>query len=86
MNSEKTNSWDVLNKVKTPLSGMLKCLYEIRFTCNKELTDKQKESGFACLNMIAEGDENDKEARAWCYEQLGLIYAGRSNFIQLVKS
>lgn len=83
MINQKENSWFVLDKVNNPFAGMLKCLYEIRFTCKKELTDKEKDSAFRCLNIIAEDENNDKEARAWCYNQLGLIYSGMSNFIRV---
>ena len=78
---EKKYEWDVLNKVGNAFAGMLKCLYAIKFICKKELTDLEKEQAFKCLNIIAEDEKNDKDARCFCYNQLGLILSGNSNFI-----
>ena len=83
MNNQTENSWEILSKVSNPFAGMLKCLYEIKFTCKKELTDEQKDLAFRCLNIIAEDEKNDKETRSWCYNQLGLIHSGMSNLIRV---
>lgn len=80
---QNKNDWNVLDKVKNPFAGMLQCLYEIKFKCKNELTDDQKDSAFRCLNVIAEDESNDKETRAWCYNQLALIHSGMSKFIKL---
>lgn len=81
MNNQTENSWDILDKVNDPFAGMLKCLYEIKFTCKKELTNTQKDSAFRCLNIIAEDVKNNNETRSWCYNQLGLIHSRTSKFI-----
>lgn len=66
-----------------PFAGMLSCLYSIRFKCNRELNEQQKQSAYKCLNIIAEDVSNSKDVRSWCYNQLGLIHSGNSNFIKL---
>lgn len=68
-----------------PYAGMLKCLYAIKFKCNKELNVQQKQSAYKCLNIIADDVSNSKDVRSWCYNQLGLILSGMSNFIKLSK-
>jgi hypothetical protein len=86
MNNQTENSWDILDKVDNPFAGMLRSLYGIRFRCNRELNEEEKNHAFRCLNILAEGEEYDKGIRSWCHNQLGLILSGRSNFIRLTKS
>ena len=83
MNTQITNEFDILEEVKNPFGGLLKCLYAIRFINKKELNEDQKQSAFKCLNIIAEDANNGNEVRAWCYNQLGLIHSGNSNFIRV---
>ena len=73
----------MLRKLGTPIAGMLSALWAIRFECNKPLDEKQKKSACACLDAIAEDVNNPPELRSWCYNQLGNIFSGRSNFISL---
>jgi len=83
MNNQSENSWEILSKVKNPFLGILKCLYEIKFTEKKELTNKQKDLAFRCLNIVSNDEKIDNEIRAWCCNQLGLIYSDKSSFIKL---
>jgi hypothetical protein len=62
---------------------MLHCLYSIKFKCKGELSDEQKDKAYRCLRVIAEDENSDNEAHAWCYNQLGLIESGRSRFIKI---
>ena len=85
MKEETNNSWDILSKVPNNNShaGLLKCAYEIKFTLKKELTKQEEEQSFISLNVLAEDTTIDNSVRAWCYNQLGLIYSGHSNLIKL---
>lgn len=78
MSTQTTSEFDILEEVKTPFGGLLKCLYAIRFIDKKQLNDEQKQSAFECLNVIAEDTDNSNKVRAWCYNELGLIHSGRS--------
>lgn len=67
----------------SPFVGILLCMYSIRYKVGKELTEEQKEKVFACLNIVAEDEKMPKTVRAWCYNQLGLIYANMSSLFKL---
>lgn len=85
MNSQSENFWSILEKLNTAHAGLLRCLYAIKFIYKKELTDEQKDRAFRCLNVIAEDEKNTNEVRSWCYNQLGLIHSGSSDFIVVPK-
>lgn len=73
--------YEILNGLCTPRSGMLRTLFAIRFKCNKALSEEQKQAAFECLNIIAEDTSVDNEIRSFCYNELGLIYSQRSDFL-----
>lgn len=77
------NHWKILEKIKTPFSGLLQLYYMMVFESNKVLTDDQKLHALACLLTIAEDEKNGKDVRVWCYNQFGLIHSGMSNFIKV---
>lgn len=84
INYESATDFDILEQVKTPYGGMLHCLYSIRFTTKKELTEEQKEKAFMCLNVIAENESNNNKVRAWCYVELAKIYVMTSRLFAKV--
>lgn len=77
------NHWKILEKIKTPISGLLQLYYMMVFQNNKVLDGDQERKACACLLTIAENEKNGNDVRAWCYNQLGEIHSGMSNFIKV---